>query len=115
VNPALKCQAVRWVSDEPFPGWIEVNFTDADGHLWRLFDKPPIFTSADLTKNTPYPIDVELACTILSTSRRQDLELITISTLTPWSVTTEDDHSEFTVLPSQLLQGPADIESQQAR
>jgi hypothetical protein len=45
VSPTLRCEAVRWVSDDPFPGWLEVTFTDAEGHLWKVFDKPAVFGS----------------------------------------------------------------------
>ena len=74
-------------------------FTDAHGHRWSLFDKPPIFgSSIELTPDAPYPVATELDCTILTI----DQNLATISTLTPWGVSTEDDISEFTVFTWQL-------------
>ena len=100
----LRCEAVRWVSDEPFPGWIEVTFTDVDGHLWRVFDKPPIFGSpADLDRDSPFPVAVELDCEILAV----DGDVVTISTLKPWDVSTEDDRSEFAVFAWQLTEDVA--------
>jgi hypothetical protein len=32
----LRCEAVRWVNDEPFPGLVEVQFVDAAGRRWSL-------------------------------------------------------------------------------
>jgi hypothetical protein len=90
------------VSDEPFPGWVEVTFTDADGHVWSVFDKPPVFANTDnLTRDSPFPVPVELDCEILSI----DQTLVTISTLTPWGVSTADGRSTFTVLAEQLRYG----------
>jgi hypothetical protein len=65
---ALLCQAVRWVSDEPFPGWVEVVFTDADGRERRFFDKPPIFDSPatePITKESPFPVAAALRVTVV--------------------------------------------------
>jgi len=95
MRSTLRCTAIRWVNDEPFPGWVEVSFTDADGRSWSVFDKPPIFgASTELTPDAPYPVAVLLDCVILSV----DADRVTISTLTPWGVSTEDGRSEFTVL-----------------
>jgi hypothetical protein len=105
VHPILRCEAVRWVSDEPFPGWIEVTFTDVDGHLWSVFDKQPIFCRSllDLDRNSRFPVAVELACKILAVEG----DVVTISTLTPWGVSTEDGRSEFTVFAWQLIEPEA--------
>jgi hypothetical protein len=97
----LRCEVIRRVSDDPFPGWIEVTFTDAEGHLWRIFDKPPIFGStADLDRDSPLPVAVELDCEILAV----DGDVVTISTLKPWDVATEDGRSEFAVFAWQLIE-----------
>lgn len=106
VSSILRCEAIRWVSDDPFPGWIEVSFTDAHGHLWKVFDKPPVFgSSVELTADAPFPVTVELDCEILTVDRHPDQDLVTISTLTPWGVSTEDGRSEFIVFAGQLSQG----------
>ncbi len=83
-----------------------MSFDDADGRTWTVFDKPPVFgCSVELTAEAPYPIPIELDCEILSVDRRTDQELVTISTLRPWSVETEDGRSEFTVYSRQLSPG----------
>lgn len=95
----LRCEAVRWVSDDPIPGWLEVTFTDAAGQLWRVFDKPPVFgSSVELNRDSPFPVAVELDCEILTVDR----DVVTISTLTPWGVSTEEGRSEFAVFSRQL-------------
>jgi hypothetical protein len=100
----LRCEAVRWVSDDPIPGWLEVTFTDTDGHLWSVFDKPPIFgSSVDLDRDSPFPVAVELDCEILAV----DGDVVTISTLTPSGVSTEDGRSEFAVFAWQLIEDVA--------
>ena len=59
----VRANAVRWVSDEPFPGWVEVHLDLADGTLAKLFDKPPVFASDDrLRPDATYPVTLALAC-----------------------------------------------------
>lgn len=41
---SVRAQAVRWVGDEPIPGWVEVHLELADGTVVKLFDKPPVLT-----------------------------------------------------------------------
>ena len=63
--PTVRCQAVRWVSDEPFPGWVEVHLTSADGYEHAFFDKPPMFEAANqLRRDAEYPFDIEVDCSI---------------------------------------------------
>ncbi|WP_125567382.1 hypothetical protein [Nocardioides baekrokdamisoli] len=61
----VKAQVVRWISDEPQPGWVEVHLIDAHGVTHSLFDKPPIFESvATITSDAHYPIAAVLDCDI---------------------------------------------------
>jgi hypothetical protein len=96
---------VRWVSDEPQPGWIEVQLTDADGTVWSFFDKPPIVDVHDrIRRDATYPLEVELACEIVSRQRdAKGRELLTISTRHPWGVEAEDGRDQFQVTPDQLI------------
>jgi hypothetical protein len=71
----LACEAVRWVSDEPQPGWIEVVMTDAGGRLWRFFDKPPIFSAQNITRDSSFPIPVIIRVNII-----EDGDPLTVST-----------------------------------
>lgn len=61
----VRARAVRWISDEPIPGWVEVHLDLADGTIAALFDKPPIFESGnDLRASSPYPVTVALECAV---------------------------------------------------
>jgi hypothetical protein len=102
--PELRCEAVRWVDDEPFPGIVEVQFADAAGQRWSLIDKTAIFTrSAELAPSSDYPVEVTVACVPLgSADRLADDEPVTVS-LTPDGVTTPDGQDTFTVNRSQLI------------
>jgi hypothetical protein len=57
-GPSHRCRAVEWHPDGPNPGGVEVQFIDAEGVLWRLRDKAPMFASSDtrLTPTTAYPV-----------------------------------------------------------
>ena len=57
---------MRWVSDDQ-PGWVEVELTDADGAVWSIVDKEPLFGDTSLTSRATYPRPLLLACDIVST------------------------------------------------
>ena len=100
---ALRVRAVRWVSDDPFPGLVEAQLTDHEGRSWSFIDKPPIFTRDDsLGPNASYPVDLEIACAVVE--RRPDA--VVVSTAEPWGVETADGVSQFTVSPEQLCPAP---------
>ncbi|WP_411136725.1 hypothetical protein [Streptomyces sp. C10] len=102
--PELRCEAVRWVNDEPFPGIVEVQFVDAAGHRWSLFDKTPIFTrSAALTPDSFYPVQVTVACIILDGAMRPAGDELVAVSLAPDGVTTPDGRDTFTVSRGQLI------------
>jgi hypothetical protein len=77
----VHARAVRWVSDEPFPGLIEVELSDAAGELWTFVDKYPIFDPDRVFgPSTDYPVPVEIACTVL--------ERTVVSSANPWGLET---------------------------
>jgi hypothetical protein len=62
----VRATAVRWISDEPQPGIVEVELVLADGSVTSLVDKAPIFDAEDrLRADAVYPIDLELDCRVL--------------------------------------------------
>lgn len=59
----LRCQATGWVNDEPFPGLIEVAFTDAGGTRRSFVDKVSVFDAFDsLGPDTSYPVPIAIDC-----------------------------------------------------
>lgn len=103
VITTLRCEAVRWVDDEPQPGLVEVVFTDADGHRRSLVDKVTVFDDADrISPHSPFPVPVDVRCEVISDAGESGTQVVTISTARPWGLETPDGHSEFRVLPQQL-------------
>ncbi|MFE7707587.1 hypothetical protein ACFU6I_17685 [Streptomyces sp. NPDC057486] len=99
----LRAEAARWVDDEPFPGMVEIQFTDAEGRRWSLVDKAPVFDAEGvLGPDSAYPLEIGVACVISgSVGLQEGDELVTISTA-PHDVTTTDGRDEFTVRRDQL-------------
>ena len=99
----VRCQAVRWVSDDPQPGVVEVQLTDADGAVWSFVEKFYVFNADDdVWLGAVYPFEVQVDCEIVS--RHADAggrDLVTISTA-PAYVETEAGRDQFTVTPGQL-------------
>jgi hypothetical protein len=96
----LRCEAVRWVDDEPQPGLVEVRFADAHQQQWAFVDKWPVFTGDDLTPDSDYPLEVGILCDILTTDNTADT--VTIS-VTPWGLESLDGRVEFEVRADQLI------------
>lgn len=58
----VKAHAVRWISDEPFPGVVEVELHDGQGKLWKFIDKYPMFLpKGNLSASSHYPISLNIA------------------------------------------------------
>ncbi|MCA0157191.1 hypothetical protein LB823_13405 [Tsukamurella sp. M9C] len=49
---ATRVSIVRWHWDG-YPGWVEVEVTDADGRTHRISEKVPVLTALDLYPDTP--------------------------------------------------------------
>ncbi|BFV56298.1 hypothetical protein KCMC57_up14020 [Kitasatospora sp. CMC57] len=100
----LRCEAVRWVDDEPWPGVVEVQFTDATGRCWSLVDKAPIFAAmGELGPDSAYPVEVTVACVVAEGhGLPENDEVVTVST-SPDRVTTPDGREEFAVRRDQLI------------
>lgn len=99
----LSCVAVRWVSDEPQPGWVEYQLTDADGVTWSFFDKPIHGGWEAMGPAANYPLPSTFDCEIVRTETNEQGEvLIVISTLNPNGLESSDGTSEFRVRHSQV-------------
>lgn len=100
----LRVEAVRWV-DDTFPGWIEVQFSDARGKRWSLVDKAPVFgTAEDLGPCFDYPLAVSVACVVVETATAdlEDDAVVTVST-SVHGITAVNGEDEFSVRRSQLV------------
>lgn len=97
----VRVRATRWVSDEPIPGLIEVELVDADSRTWRFQDKTPIF-DVMLTAASTYPVDLEIACTVLDAPDELGEGRVRISTAEPWGIESVDGQWEFVVRADQL-------------
>lgn len=69
------------------PGWIEVHLTDALGRRWRFFDKPPIFSSGQITKDSAFPRPVAIRVVVL-----EEGEPLLVSTVPDGVVSEEGEH-----------------------
>lgn len=99
----VRCLAVRWVSDEPQPGWIEYRLTDVDGMMWSFFDKPIHGGWEAMTPTADYPRASWFACEIVRTETdAQGAPVIVISTLQPDGLKSSEGRSEFRVRKSQI-------------
>lgn len=101
--PSLRCRVVRWVSDDPQPGWVETQFRGADGEVWQMFDKPSIFERPDgpaLTVSTEYPVEVEMPVTVHS-KRASAAGRVALISL-PWGLDHELGDDTFEVLEADL-------------
>ncbi len=101
----VRCEVVRWVSDEPQPGWVEVRVTDVHGRQWTIFDKPSIFDcEGRIAPDASYPLDAGLACAVIEMVTWPDgREVLIVSTSTPWAVESEEGRTEFHVGRDQLI------------
>lgn len=99
----VSCAALRWLSDEPQPGWVEYQLIDADGVAWSFFDKPIHGGWEAMSPTANYPIPSAFDCEIVRTETNEQGEvLIVISTLNPNGLESVDGRSEFRVRESQL-------------
>jgi len=109
MNSNTYCIPVRIVRfvDERFPGWLQCEFTDADGHSHILIDKVPLFAEENLNESSEYPREGIVRCQILDRSRDNNgRELIRITTDRPDIVESNEGLSEFVVLADQIRPDP---------
>ena len=104
MSAGLTVQVVRWVDDEPQPGWVEATFTDAHGETWHFFDKSPILEapgSPVLTREQSYPVVVVLPVEVIE-ERASDVGRVAIIRL-PWGLDYELAKDTFEVAASDLV------------
>lgn len=97
---SVRVAAVRWLSDEPQPGWVEYELTDADGVTWSFFDKPIHGGWEAMTPSASYPLASSFACEILRTEMDARGDVVVV--ISTFEVESTDGRSEFRVSPSQI-------------
>jgi hypothetical protein len=63
----VRATATRWVADQPFPGVVEVEFTEHNGSVVTIREKCAVI-DRDLSKATSYPAEVLLLAEIIAVS-----------------------------------------------
>ena len=104
----IRASALRWISDEPQPGWIEVEFVDADGRRWQVHDKWPMFAEppGGFWPTSYYPARTMIPCDVENRQRLPDgRELVTVL-LRHTNATTGD--VRFQVAASDLITAAPD-------
>ena len=83
----VRCEAIRWVDDEPQPGLVEVVLTDADGTAWSLVDKAPVFDAVGVLRpDADYPISVLVACNVIERRTDDAGRQTAVIDLLPWAI-----------------------------
>jgi hypothetical protein len=98
----LKVTITRYVSDDQ-PGFVECEFTDANGRQWRFVEKAPVVSSEQLTGKTAYPRPGVIAVEVKE--RRTDSagrEVILVDTSRHWGVESVEGETIFEVMAQAL-------------
>jgi hypothetical protein len=98
---SLRVSIIRFV-DEHQPGFVECEFTDANGTVHTLVDKVPIFSMEELRSDSIYPKPGFARCEVLERSRDSRGQLARVTIAKPDGLESSRQLSEFVVLESQL-------------
>ncbi|WP_149205157.1 hypothetical protein [Actinotalea subterranea] len=88
----LRGSATRWINDEPMPGLVQIEITDADARVHRLVEKSAVVgANGVLHEGAEYPIDVEVACNPRHQAYRSgEARTVNVVDLSPWGVDDPD-------------------------
>jgi hypothetical protein len=98
--PELRLQIVRFV-DEHQPGFVDCEFTDADGQPHTIIDKVPVVSLEYLDARSTYPRPGAVRCQVLEQWRRADGVKVSRISLSD-GIETVDGRSEFVVAASEV-------------
>lgn len=100
----VKVSITRFVSDD-LPGFVECEFSDANGRCWRFVEKCVVVHDEYLDARTPYPLPGVIACEIVGrSSDATGREIIVVDTERPWGVESIDGTMRFEVVPASLIE-----------
>jgi len=104
----VRVTIVAWADDHQ-PGFVACSLIDADRREHLFIDKVPIFTAADLDRDSAYPQPGWLACMVLDRYRdAQGRAVVIIDTAQPDGVASTVGETRFTVLDMQVVVLPAE-------
>lgn len=100
---AFAVQIVRFV-DDGFPGFVECEFTDANGRVHRIIEKAPVVGAQTLRVDAAFPQFGKIACEIGENARDDaERDLVTVSTARPWGISSTEGQTSFVLLASDIL------------
>jgi hypothetical protein len=103
----IRVSVTRYLGDEPQPGVVECEFTDAKGQRWTFVEKTTVVTDEDLDARSSYPRAGVIACEIVSLAHELTGKgALLVNTERPWGIAATDGTTTFSVLPSALV-GPS--------
>lgn len=103
---AVKVQITRFV-DDGFPGFVECQLRDVQGHIWAFIEKVPVVSDVDsyLDADSDYPQPGVIACEVIR--REYDdagREVVFIGTEQPWGVESIEGVTQFRVYADTLTE-----------
>jgi hypothetical protein len=101
----VRVSITRYVSDEPQPGLVECEFSDAHGRCWVFVEKTAVVCAEDLDAHTDYPVPGVIACEIVGRGRdASGKETVLVDTERQWGVESIDGSMRFEVSPTSLVE-----------
>jgi hypothetical protein len=86
-------------TDDGFPGFVKCKFIDALGKTWNFYEKAPVVSFENITKNTILPRNGYIAGEIL----HEENGIIYFSTEKPDYIETDDGENKFYVFKNQII------------
>ena len=93
----------RYVDDEPQPGLVEGEFTDAHGHQHRFVEKTVYLSIDYLYSTSTYPCHGVVVCEIIDQRRDESGQEI-ISVKPDYNIESTDGLTQFEVTPASLVE-----------
>jgi hypothetical protein len=92
---SVPVDVVRWVADDPQPGWVEARLTDAHGRQWVLIDTPATFVLEPVSRASEFPVPGAVRCHLMS--RLTDSEGSPLARVHTVDTVAEDGTADFEV------------------
>jgi hypothetical protein len=101
---AIRVKIERFTQDW-FPGVVECSFVDAAGSPHTFEEKGPVVSLENLTADSEYPRDGEIACRSISSRVTTDgREVVTVDTEQPWGIESTAGQTRFDAFREQLVE-----------